>query len=1033
MKVRTAGSAIAVQPMSALETLFEGVPFQIGISEMTPDQDMLLVSVNPAAAAALGRPVSEIEGKKISELGLAGPGKGVWLAQYRQALDTGEPVNFEQPSGVPGSDQWWEITLTHIGSGPSGQPRFAYIVQDVSQRKRDEVTQAALYRISEAAQSEPSLPLLFKRIHEIIGTLLPAKNFFVALHDKASNKVNFPYHVDEYDAPPVSRTMEDGTLSGRVISLGQSLLFTPDTPNEGVYKEVRIIGTPSLDWLGVPLKTKTGTIGALVVQSYDGNVRYQERDKTLLEFVSGQVAAAIERKQAEDAVRLSESRLEEAQRLVHLGSWHWDLHSGKLSWSDELCRIYGVDPAQHAPSFEDFLGRIHPDERDDVTALVARALQDAQRFSHESRIVRPSGEVRTILDECEVLVDAHGAVTGMAGACLDVTVRKRGELLEQDRSAILELVAHDAPLSGILARTADALEHQRPDLRACLLLLKHGQWLVGAAPSFPEDFHAELQGLGPAEVNASIAAAGLARGPVLVADVASDPDWSESADLADLWQRHRVGACCTVAILSAGGGVLGILALISPTARDAPAEDLKLLESMSRLAAVAIEQRQLTEDLFHQAHHDSLTGLPNRQLFQDRLHQALALAKRKEQQVAVIYMDMDRIKQINDTLGHSSGDDLLVQTATRLGACIRNSDTLARLGGDEFTVVLTELGASGDAMRAANQLMEAMRAPFIVGGRELFVTMSLGISIFPDDGSDAETLMVNADVAMYRAKELGRDNFQWFAAEMNVLARERMELEGQLRHALTLEQLSLVYQPQCSAIGEILGFEALMRWHHPTLGNVPPDRFIPLAEDSGLIVPMGEWALRTACAQAVHWRQCGHPALRMSVNVSAAQFKRPDWVDTVRRALRDTGLAPEALELEITESLLLQGVKETSANLFELRALGVGVAIDDFGTGYSSLSYLHKLPISSLKIDQSFVREIGIGHGQAQEDAPIIRTIIALAHNLGMSVVAEGVETPAQRELLIRLGCEYLQGYLLHYPLSVAEAQALLDQRPSRG
>jgi EAL domain-containing protein (putative c-di-GMP-specific phosphodiesterase class I) len=286
--------------------------------------------------------------------------------------------------------------------------------------------------------------------------------------------------------------------------------------------------------------------------------------------------------------------------------------------------------------------------------------------------------------------------------------------------------------------------------------------------------------------------------------------------------------------------------------------------------------------------------------------------------------------------------------------------------------------------------------------------------------------MVNADVAMYRAKELGRDNFQWFDAEMNARARERMELEWHLRYAMQLGQLDLAYQPQCDAAGRVLAFEALMRWRHPTLGEVSPSRFIGLAEDSGLIVSMGEWALRRACAQAAKWRESGHKALRISVNVSALQFNRSDWVDTVRRALRDTQLPPEALELEITESLLLKTVKETSANLFELRALGVGVAIDDFGTGYSSLSYLHKLPIGTLKVDQSFVREIGLAPEPGRDEAPIVRTIVTLAHSLGMAVVAEGVETEAQRALLIELGCEGLQGFLLHPPMSAAAADELL-------
>jgi EAL domain-containing protein (putative c-di-GMP-specific phosphodiesterase class I) len=299
--------------------------------------------------------------------------------------------------------------------------------------------------------------------------------------------------------------------------------------------------------------------------------------------------------------------------------------------------------------------------------------------------------------------------------------------------------------------------------------------------------------------------------------------------------------------------------------------------------------------------------------------------------------------------------------------------------------------------------------------------------LYHDDGTDGETLMVNADVAMYRGKELGRDNFQWFAAEMNVMARERMELEWHLRYAMQLGQLDLAYQPQCDAGGAVVAFEALMRWTHPTLGTVPPTRFIPLAEDSGLIVSMGEWALRRACAQAAEWRKGGHATVRISVNVSALQFSRPDWVETVRRALRDSQLAPEALELEITESLLLDSAKETAANLVELRRLGVGVAIDDFGTGYSSLSYLHKLPISTLKVDQSFVRGVGVAEGQ--DATPIVRTIVTLAHSLGLAVVAEGVETEAQRELLVQLGVQGLQGFLLYPPLDAARARAVLDAR----
>ncbi|MGV8943548.1 EAL domain-containing protein [Thermomonas sp.] len=897
--------------------------------------------------------------------------------------------------------------------------------RDITDRTSAESTQKALYHISEAAHSTGTLDELFLRIHQIIGELLPARNFFVALYDERKDELTFPYFVDEYDPAPVgARKLDDSMLSARLIRLGEALLFTPETPREGIHEELLISGTESLDWLGVPLKSQSRTIGALVVQSYSGDVRYTQKHRALLEFVSGQVAAAIERKQTQEALLESEARLEEAQRISHLGSWNWDLVTDALTWSDELCRIYGVEPGHQVASVDDWLSRLHPEDREAVNTSLRQAVEQRVPVSHEMRIIRPSGEVRTLFDQSEVRVDKQGRAVKLVGACLDITDRKLEERLEKDRGVVLELVAHNKPMPEILARIINMIEAQIPGARSSILLLEDGRLCFGVAPHLPEAYSESLIGLSIGPAAGSCGTACYTGEIVVTEDIATDPLWNDYRQLA---LPHGLRACWSMPISSSEAGVLGSFAIYQDHPCRPSPRDLEFMGTTARLAAVAIEHRLLTDQLSHQAQHDALTGLPNRLLFQDRLHQALALAERHHQQLAVLYMDLDRFKQVNDTMGHSSGDALLCQAARRLEACIRKSDTLARLGGDEFVVLITELHDAQDAMRVATKLIDALRIPFQIEGHELFVSVSLGISIYPGDGLTGETLMANADAAMYRAKEKGRDNFQWFAREMTVMAKERMSLEGQLRRALELGQLSLHYQPQCNANGDIHGFEALMRWEHPTLGLVPPIRFIPLAEDSGLIIVMGEWALREACAQAVAWREAGHAFLRMSVNVSAVQFRRLDWVDTVRRALRDTGLAPEALELEITESLLLQSISETSANLIELRKLGVGVAIDDFGTGYSSLSYLHKLPVTTLKIDQSFVRDIGEESIEGQEDAPIIRTIIALAHNFGMSVVAEGVETETQRKLLLRLGCESLQGYLLHRPLTAHQAEATLQ------
>ncbi len=1040
-----------------------------------------------------------------------------------------------------------EVLLTPIIA--DGRQLIIGTLRDITQQKQDQKTQAALRQISEATHSTGTLTEMFGRIHQIVAELLPARNFFVALYDQAHDELSFPYYVDEHDVAPEPRSLDDGTLSGRVVKSGQALLFTPETVREGVHEQFTLVGTDSMDWLGVPLKSQSQTIGALVVQSYTGDVRYLEKDKILLEFVSGQVAAAIERKQAADALLasekrfrllfdqnlvgvfrslpdgrllecndavarmlgyesraeiigvnsesfyfeqgdrerylaylrnygsvnnsvtrlrrldgsevwgmqtvnlirdepgqpeilqgtlidfterkqveqallLSESRLEEAQRLAHVGSWTWDVATRTMTWSDELCRIYGVSPACHRPSYEDFLERVHPEDRTAVEALVAKVMLERKPLSHETRIIRSDGEIRTVFDQNEVLVDDQNRVTGMAGATLDITSRKLEERLERDRSLILEQVAQNQPLPEILSRISSMLEIQIPGSRSSVLLLKDRRLWTGAAPHLPQEYSDHLNGLPIGPGVGSCGTACFDNRTVITENIATDRLWDDYRELA---LPHGLRACWSMPIPSNRGDVLGSFAVYRDQPSCPSARDLEFMAMATRLAAVAIEHRLLTDQLSHQAQHDALTGLPNRLLFQDRLNQALAQAERKKLQVAVLYMDLDRFKNINDMLGHSSGDALLRQASTRLQACIRKTDTLARLGGDEFTVVLSELNDPQDAMRVATKLIETMRAPFHVDRQELFVTLSLGISIYPDDGVESDTLMANADAAMYRAKETGRDNFQWFAAEMNTLAKERMSMDSQLRQALRLGQLSLHYQPHCGADGEIQGFEALMRWNHPTMGMVSPARFIPLAEASGLIVPLGEWALRTACAQMVAWRESGHPTLRIAVNVSAVQFKRSDWVDTVRRALHDAQLAPDALELEITESLLLHSVSETSAHLFKLRELGVGIAIDDFGTGYSCLAYLHKLPVTTLKIDQAFVRDIGRQSLPGQEEAPIIRTIIALAHNLGMSVVAEGVETIAQRDLLLSLGCERLQGFLLHRPMTVKQVDVLLN------
>jgi len=429
------------------------------------------------------------------------------------------------------------------------------------------------------------------------------------------------------------------------------------------------------------------------------------------------------------------------------------------------------------------------------------------------------------------------------------------------------------------------------------------------------------------------------------------------------------------------------------------------------------EHKLLEEQVHHMAYFDALTGLPNRSLLQDRLAKALASARRRREKVALVFLDLDGFKTINDSLGHSVGDLFLKVVAERLKKFAREQDTVARIGGDEFVAVLTGVKDPADAAVTADRLMKEMTSAFVVQGHSLSVTCSVGISVFPDHGTDSETLLKNADAAMYCAKESG-NSFQFFSQDMNGRAVERLTLENSLRGALEREEFFLEYQPQVDlATGKIIGAEALLRWRHPELGLVPPNKFIPIAENSGLIIPIGEWVLRTACAQARQWQDEGLPALPVAVNVSAVQFRQDRFLQVITNVLDETGLPPQYLELELTEGLLLSNSDVMLSMLQELKEIGVKLSIDDFGTGYSSLSYLQNFPVYKLKIDRSFVQAMTV----SQDDAVITSTIINMGRSLNLTVIAEGVETEGQMSFLRAHGCDEIQGYYFSRPLAVAD------------
>ena len=741
-----------------------------------------------------------------------------------------------------------EISLVAIEGGG-----FVCEVRDITARKRSEKLQSALLRIAEATSSDQEVAVFYETIRRAVGELMDAKNLYIALLDEGARMISYPYFVDEVEGPPAPHLVGRG-LTEYVLRTGMPVLATPtDLRRLLAAGEVEMVGAPSLDWLGVPLKRGDETFGVLTVQSYTERTRFTERDRDILTFVSRQLASAIDRKRAAEALAESETRF---RRLAETAPCAIFIYQGeRFTYVNEAAStVAGYSRAEFlGMSFWDL---VHPDMRELVRERgLARQRGEEVPPSYELQIVRKDGEERW-LSFSAGRIDFAGAPAAL-GAAFDVTEKKRAE--EQVRAL---------------------------------------------------------------------------------------------------------------------------------------------------------------------AYHDALTGLPNRLLFNDRLALAVAQARRKGERLAVLFLDIDGFKAVNDSLGHNLGDLLLQGTAQRIQAALRAVDSVARLGGDEFILLLPGIRRVEEGARVAEKVLESLRAPIAVEGHELFVTASMGISVYPEDGEDVETLVKNADTAMYRAKEQGRDRYQLYTPAMNARAMERMTLENSLRKALARGELLVHYQPLLDlASGRIHGVEALLRWKNPDKGEVlPASDFIAVAEVTGIIVPIGPFVLHAACRQARAWQRLGHANLRMAVNLSTRQLQQPDLVSQVKKACLEAELDPRMLDLEITENQPPPNEDALRETLLELKALGVRITIDDFGIAASSLRYLRRLPIDALKIDRLFVRDLLT----SADETAIARAVIALAHSLQLQVVAEGVETEEQRALLTELGCDLVQGHLLSQPVSAHECTAIL-------
>lgn len=765
------------------------------------------------------------------------------------------------------------------------------------------------------------------------------------------------------------------------------------------------------------------------------------QDWQLLEMATRLAGIAIEQKLAEEALQTAEIKYRGIFENAVEGIFQTTPEGRYTTVNPMLAKLYGYDsPADLSSSLTNIQHQLYvdPNRRREFTQLIA---EQGEVLGFESEVYRKDGSIIWIAESARSVYDGTGKLVGYEGTVDNITHRKRVEAALLNRDNLLQGVAaatqclltnadstqaipQALAILGEAARVDRAYiyeNHPHLDSDELAMSLRY-EWLQSPTSA---GIHQ------PYWQNQPYSTVGAGR-------------WYETFAAGHSISRTAQEFCAAEREILERDGILSLIMVPifieeefwgyigfddCQSERQWSSSEESILVAIAASLGGAISRQRTDEQMRHQAFHDTLTGLPNRTMFNHQIHLLLARAHRTAEPFAVMFLDLDHFKTINDTLGHSIGDQLLKQSTQRLITCLREEDIIARWGGDEFTLLFPEITSVEAAAKIAQRISYALKPVFCLETHELHITSSIGIALYPQDGQDAQTLIKNADAALYRAKDRGRNNYQFYTPTLNFQASERLTLDSSLHYALERNEFQLYYQPQINILtGEVTQLEALLRWQHPHQGLVSPQTFISLAEDNGLIVPIGAWVLRTACMQIKAWQQAGCAPLRVAVNLSARQFQQPNLAEQIGQILAETGVSATCLELEITETAAMRDVEFTTTLLHDLRLMGVRIVLDDFGTGYSSLGYLKKFPLHALKIDQSFVQDLA----DSSDDVAIITAIIALGRGLNLSVVAEGVETSYQLAKLRSLHCEEIQGYLFSRPLDVSRATQFLQHNQPR-
>ncbi|OWR32995.1 histidine kinase [Saccharibacillus sp. O23] len=669
----------------------------------------------------------------------------------------------------------------------------------------------------------------------------------------------------------------------------------------------------------------------------------------------------------------------------------------------------------------DFNTFILPSDTEKADVNLEKALAQRCMARTEFSFLAKTGRTVTV-DSTVIPILKNDEVVGLLGISRDITEKVRSVRVLDGQNLVLEMIAKDTPLEQTLDSLLRLAEYQTGSMCSIHRYNHESGTLTNlAAPSLPEDYVREVEDVQAGERGGSCGASVLRREIVIVDDIEQSELWGEYRTVA---LQNGLRACWSLPLIDGRNEVIGTFAMYYEEKRLPTEREMELIRKTGYLARLAIEQDRANALIYRMAYHDILTGLPNRRAFQEKLSESIRIAKAKERKLSILYFDLDRFKTVNDSLGHGAGDLLLAEVAERLRRSLGQETFIARHGGDEF-VVLFEHDRVPETEAAAQRVLDTFVEPFEVEGYELFMTPSVGISLYPEHAEDASMLLHHADSAMYKAKEAGKSTYAVYEPQGESREGARILLENDLRKSLEKGELELYYQPQLSLFpNRRIGAEALLRWHRGQSEWVPPSEFIPLAEETGLILPIGEWVLRTACRQGKRWIDDGYEPFVMAVNLSPRQFRQRNLVEMVRGIISETGYPPEYLELEITEGMTLD-VEAASEKMRQLRELGVQISIDDFGTGYSSLNYLKQLPISRLKVDRSFVSDIE----SDPSNRDIVKAIISMAHNLKITVIAEGVESAEQLHFLEDNGCDEVQGYLFGRPVPADEFERGMDRQ----